>query len=140
MALDWCLVTAQVNSSDKNLHVAFGLDLVTEQEHDESLVAWLDHRIDTTLGRHPEQFGHRIPVGQAPSQWGGQTLQSDIIAHAVGQGLLLDTTIYSCKGQTQIISQEGDPRPSWGRWHSPRMTPAPACHSGIDDPQDCQVI
>ncbi len=56
-AMDWCLVTVQASGADKGSYIAFGLDVVTDQEHDTSLARWLDQRIDTTLGQWPELAG-----------------------------------------------------------------------------------
>jgi hypothetical protein len=40
----WCLVAGQAQALDRDSHLAFGLDAVTEQDHDGSLATWLDTR------------------------------------------------------------------------------------------------
>jgi hypothetical protein len=40
-AIEWCLVATQASGADKDFHVAFGLDVVTYQEHNTSLARWL---------------------------------------------------------------------------------------------------
>ena len=67
--MDWCVVAAQATAPEKDSFLAFGLDLVTEQDSDASLAVWLESRLDTTLGRRPAQGGHQgIPEIINPNQ------------------------------------------------------------------------
>jgi hypothetical protein len=139
---DWCLVAGQSPAQDKDSHLAFGLDAVTEQDHDGSLAKWLDTRLDTTLGQcphHPEQHG---ATGGMPQVQQGSSVTADVITQAVGQGLAL--------GYQQLLPQRGAPAPAAAGGQAGRTTDttsysaddvcAVMAFSGIEDPVDCQVI
>ncbi len=85
----WCLVAAQAIGDNKDSHIAFSLDAVTDQEHDTSLARWLDQRIDTTLGQQPELAETQAQAQAAISYHGGHAVDADIIALGVGKGLAL---------------------------------------------------
>ncbi len=87
--MDWCLVAAQGSGADKDSHVAFGLNAVTDQEHDTSLARWLDQRINTMLGQWPELAGSQAQAGAVISYPGGHVVDADIVTWVVGQGLAL---------------------------------------------------
>jgi hypothetical protein len=80
-AMDWCLVAAQASGANKDSHVAFGLNAVTDQEHDTSMARWLDQRIDTTLGQWSEQAGSQAQAGAVISYPGGHAVDVDILSH-----------------------------------------------------------
>ncbi len=67
LVMDWCIVAAQASGPDKDSYLAFGFDAVTEHDHDVSLALWLDTRLDTTLGRRPEQGGPAGATGMMPT-------------------------------------------------------------------------
>jgi hypothetical protein len=138
---DWCLVAAQAPGQDKDSYLAFGLDAVTEQDHDTSLATWLDTRLDTTLGRRPELTGTQGATGgpQLPQQV--NTINADVINRAVGQGLAL--------GYQHMLPQRGAPATAAGggqpgkrgeTTYSIDDVCAVMAFSGIEDPVDCQVI
>jgi hypothetical protein len=56
-AMDWCLVATQASGANKDFRVAFSLNVVTDQEHKNSLARWLDQQFDTRLGQWPELAG-----------------------------------------------------------------------------------
>jgi hypothetical protein len=141
LALDWCLVATQASGLDKDLHLAFGLDAVTEQDHNESLALWLDTWLNTTLGRRPKQEGQRVIAGPTPPHPSSHALDADIITHAVRQGLAL--------GYQHVLSHCRDPTATTGGGQTGKLGElvfstdnvcAVMTYSGIKDPQDCQVI
>ena len=73
--MDWCVVAAQATAVDKDLFLAFGLDTVTEQDSNVSLVAWLEAQLDTTLDCWADQGGHQgLPGNYQPqpgNKWSG---------------------------------------------------------------------
>jgi len=87
--MDWCVVAAQATAPEKDSFLAFGLDSVTEQDSDVSLVAWLEARLDTTLGRWPDQGGHQGLPGNSQPQPGNTAVDAAVITWAVGQGIAL---------------------------------------------------
>jgi hypothetical protein len=135
---DWCLVAAQAPGQDKDLYLAFGLDAVTEQDHDTSLATWLDTRLDTTLGRRPKMTGTQGTTGgsQLPQQ--GNIIDADVVTQAVGQGLAL--------GYQHMLPQRGAPATAAGggqpgkrgeTTYSIDDVCAVMAFSGIEDLVDC---
>ena len=87
--MDWCVVAAQATAPDKDSFFAFGLDLVTKQDSNVSLTAWLEAQLDTTLGRQPDQGGHQGLPGNYQPQSGSTAVDIAVITQAVGQGVAL---------------------------------------------------
>ena len=87
--MDWCVVAAQATASDKDLFLAFGLDAVTIHNSNVSLAAWLEARLDATLGRRPEQGGYQGLPGNPQLQPGSTAVDAAVITRAVGQGVAL---------------------------------------------------
>ncbi len=124
-----------------NSHVAFGLNAVTDQEHDTSLARWLDQRIDITLGQWLELPGSQAQAGAGISYPGGHAVDEDIITWAVGQGLAL--------GYQHLLPQQGVNTPAQGEGSTSKTSnsrfsandvAAVMSYSGIEDPEDCQAI
>ena len=146
LAIDWCLMASQAEQANKDSHVAFGLDAVTEQDQDPTLARWLETRLDMTLGPqdvHGAGPGPK-PWPPAPTNLGGPALSADVITQAVGQGLAL--------GYQQIIvpQQRGDAVGATGsgqgvgKTGETGYTSDDVCtvmtFSGVRDPVDCQEI
>jgi hypothetical protein len=140
-AMDWCLIAAQVSGADKDSHVAFGLNAVMDQEHNNSLARWLDQWIDTTLGQWPELAGSQAHAGAVISYPGGHAVDADIITQVVEQGLAL--------GYQHLLLQRGDSTAAQGEGSTFKMSDsgfsaddiaAVMSYSGIKDPEDCQNI
>jgi hypothetical protein len=139
--MDWCVVASQARAPEKDLFLAFRLDSVTEQDSDVSLAVWLESRLDTTLGRRPTQGGHQgIPGNQQP-QPGNTAVDAAVITQAVGQGVAL--------GYQHLVTQRGNTPASPGGDKAPKAGDSAysgddvctiMAFSGIEDPQDCQVI
>jgi len=98
--MDWCVVAAQATAPEKDSFLAFGLDSVTEQDSDVSLAVWLEARLDTTLGRWPDQGGHQGLPGNSQPQPGNTAVDAAVITWAVGQGVAL--------GYQHLVTQRGN--------------------------------
>jgi hypothetical protein len=140
-AMDLCLVAAQASGASKDSHVAFGLDTVTDKEHNTSLARWLDQRIDTTLGQQPKLAGSQAQAGAVISSSGGQAVDADIIMRVVGQGLALR--------YQHLLLQQGVCTPAQGEGSTSKTSDlgfsadnvaAIMSYSGIKNPEDCQNI
>jgi hypothetical protein len=139
--MDWCVVAAQATAPEKDSFLTFGLDSVTEQDSDVSLAVWLESRLDTTLGRRPAQGGHPGIPGNHQPQPGNTAVDAVVITQAVGQGVAL--------GYQHLVTQRGNTPASPGGDKAPKAGDSAysgddVCtvmvFSGIEDPQDCQVI
>ncbi len=137
----WCLVAGQAQTQDRDSHLAFGLDVVTKQDHDGSLATWLDTRLDTTLGQCPHQPGYHGTTGGLPHYQQGSPITADVITQVVGQGLAL--------GYQHMLPQRGAvaPTAAGGQAYKSNDTTYSAddvcavmAFRGIEDPVDCQVI
>ena len=140
--MDWCVVAAQATASDKDSFLAFGLDAVTEQDSDVSLAAWLEAQLDTTLGRWPDQGGHQGLAGNPQPQPSGSTaVDAAVITQAVGQGVALGYQHLVTQRVNTPASPGGD-KASKGdiSVYSGDDVCAVMAYSGIEDPQDWQVI
>jgi len=143
LALDWCLMASQAEGPNKDSLVAFGLDAVTEHDHDPALARWLETRLDVTLGQGQAQTGIGVQVNTSQPPPGGQGLAADVIMQAVGQGLAL--------GYQHLIvpQQRGDPAAATGSGQSGKTgdtgySSDEVCtvmtFSGVELPCECQEI
>jgi len=99
--MDWCVVAAQeATAPEKDSFLAFGLDSVTKQDSNVSLVAWLEARLYTTLGRRPGQGGHHGLPGNSQPQPGNTVVDAAVITQVVGQGVAL--------GYQHLVTQQGN--------------------------------
>ena len=139
--MDWCVVAAQATAPEKDSFLAFGLDSVTEQDSDVSLAVWLESCLDTTVGRRPAQGGHQGLPGNFQPQPGNTAMDAAIITQAVGQGVAL--------GYQHLVTQQGNTPASSGGDKAPKAGDSAysgddvctvMAFSGIEDPQDCQVV
>ncbi len=141
LMMDWCLVAAQASGPDKDSYLAFGLDAVTEHDHDTSLAAWLDMRLDSSLGQRPEQGGAGGATGMTPTYPQGQRLDADVITRAIGQGLALGYQhLPPHCGAPSAATRGGQASKAGELAYSTDDVCAVMAYSGIDDPVDCQVI
>ncbi len=115
--------------------------MVTEHNHNTSLAAWLDTRLDSTLGWRPEQGGAGGATGMTATYPQGQTLDANIITQAIGQGLAL--------GYQHLLQYCGAPSAATGGGQASKASElaystddvcAVMVYSSINDPVDCQVI
>jgi hypothetical protein len=136
-----CLVAAQASGANKDSHVAFGLDAVTDQEQDTSLARWLDQRINTTLGQWPVLEGSQAQAGAILSYHEGHAVDADIITWAVGQGLA-----FGCQ---HLLPQGGVHTPTQGEESTSKTSnlgfsannvTAVMSYSGIEDLEDSLTI
>ncbi len=137
----WCLVAAQASGLDKDSYLMFGLNAVTEHNHDTSLASWLNTRLDSIPGRRPEQGGAGGATGMMPIYPQGQTLDAAVITRAIEQGLAL--------GYQHLLPHRGAPSTTTGGGQASKAGEsaystddvcAMMAYSGINDPVDCQVI
>ena len=114
---------------------------VTEQDSNRSLAVWLEAQLDTTLGRRPDQGGHQGLPGNYHSQPGSTAVDAAVITRVVGQDVAL--------GYQHLVTQQGNTPASPGgdkaskagdSTYSGDDVCAVMAFSGIEDPQDCQVI
>jgi len=139
--MDWCVVAAQATASDKDLFLAFGLDAVTIHNSDVSLAAWLEARLDTALGHWPEQGGHQGLPGNPQLQPGSTAVDAAVITRAVGQGVALGYQHLVTHCVNIPASPGGDKASKAGdSTYSGDDVCAVMAFSGIEGPQDCQVI
>jgi hypothetical protein len=141
MVLDWCIIKAQASRPDKNLHTAFRLDAVMEQECDRSLAVWLDQPINTMLARHPDQACLQILVEHAPTHTGGQTLDAEVITHAIRQGIAFGYRHFlpQWTKKTPTMSGYGTVKSGKAAFSADNVC-AIMSYCRIIDPKDCQVI
>ena len=139
--MDWCVVATQATGADKDLFLAFGLDMVTEQDNDMSLAARLEAQLDTTLGHRPDQGGNQGLARNPQPQSGRTAVDVEVITWAVGQGVAL--------GYQHFVTQRGDATAPPGGDKASKLgdfaySADDMCrimaYSGIKDPQDCQAI
>ncbi len=139
---DWCVMAGQATGQDKDSHLAFGLEAVTEQDHDTSLATWLDKQLDGTLGQRPEQTEFQVATGGHQQHQQGNAIKADIITRAVGQGLALGYQHMLPQRRGPAIAAGGG-QPGKGNSdtsYSADDVCAVMAFSGVEDPEDCQVI
>jgi len=114
---------------------------VTKQDSNVSLVAWLEARLYTTLGRRPGQGGHHGLPGNSQPQPGNTVVDAAVITQVVGQGVAL--------GYQHLVTQQGNTLASPGGDKASKVGDSAysgddvctvMAFSGIEDPQDCQII
>ncbi len=138
---NWCLVAAQAADADKDSYLAFGLDAVTEQDCDASLATWLETRLDTTLGRQPEQAVPPGPTGFPRTYQHASTVNADVITRAVGQGLALGYQhMLPHRGAPTATTGSGQPGKSGDTAYTADNVCAVMAYSGIEEPVDCQLL
>jgi len=137
----WWLPKLLPQKKTQDSFLAFGLDLVTKQDSDVSLAAWLEARLDTTLGHQPDQGGHQGLPGNSQPQPGNTVVDAAVITRAVGQGVAL--------GYQHLVTQQGNTPASPGGDKASKVGDSTysrddvctvMAFSGIEDPQDCQVM
>jgi hypothetical protein len=135
-------MAGQATGQGKDSHLAFGLEAVTEQDHDTSLATWLDKQLDSTLGQRPEQTEFQVATGGHQQHQQGNAIKANIITRAVGQGLALGYQhMPPQRGVPAIAAGGGQPgKGNADTSYSADDVCAVMAFSGIKDPEDCQVI